>query len=392
MVGFDSFRGRLIAAMVLGGCRSEAVPVTVVPETTVDAQANANVEANANADAQANANADAQANANANVEANADANADVRANANAPRAGTCADGKSPHESCFPPRTNVRSTGTGEPAPPPPPNAFDKNGCLPSTLVTTGCCNPAENGPRFKGGQCCYSFCNGPCCGRPFLIEGAPRVAEVVGGGSDDVVANEWLQDALMEHASIAAFSRFVLQLIQLGAPADLVRDATTAATDEARHAELCFGLAKRFGAYRRPAPFPLGGAFGAWALDDVLEEVVVEGCIGETIAALTAMRQLEVARDREVRAALAIIAEDEAKHAELAWRFVTWALESGADAERLNGLFSRYAKAPRMLATAIDLDRLHAAGRLGAAERVDVAARAIAEVILPCAAQLTNRG
>jgi hypothetical protein len=47
----------------------------------------------------------------------------------------------------------------------------------------------------------------------------------------------------MEHASVAAFARFTLDLLALGAPADLVQSAQQALGDEIAHAELCFGLA-----------------------------------------------------------------------------------------------------------------------------------------------------
>jgi hypothetical protein len=57
--------------------------------------------------------------------------------------------------------------------------------------------------------------------------------------------------------------------------------------------------------------------------------VAREGCIDETAAALQVAEQLTVAQDPAVRAALAIIAEDEARHAELAWRMVAWAIRTG---------------------------------------------------------------
>ena len=56
----------------------------------------------------------------------------------------------------------------------------------------------------------------------------------------------------MEHASIAAFARFSLELLAFGAPPDLVEQAQAAMADETRHAKLCFALA---GAY---AERPIG--------------------------------------------------------------------------------------------------------------------------------------
>lgn len=72
-------------------------------------------------------------------------------------------------------------------------------------------------------------------GRPFRVAGHARVA--------DAVVKAWTTAARAEHASVASFARFTLQLLHLGAPADLVADAQQAGLDEVRHARLCFGVA-----------------------------------------------------------------------------------------------------------------------------------------------------
>jgi hypothetical protein len=196
-------------------------------------------------------------------------------------------------------------------------------------------------PYSVNGECCYAFTCG-CCGRPFMVEGTARQAVPARrpdwaelAPSDTTVApavaralrDAWLSDALLEHASIASFSRFALHLLALGAPPDLVAATHRAALDEVAHAEACFALASRFaGEALGPGPLPLGGALGSVTLAEATAAAVMEGCVGETIAALVASEQLAVAGDPAVRAALARIAEDEARHAELAWRFVGWAL------------------------------------------------------------------
>ncbi len=53
-------------------------------------------------------------------------------------------------------------------------------------------------------------------------------------------------------------------------------------------------------------------------------ENAVEGCVYETWAALSAAHQARHARDGEVRRAFAVIAADEARHAELAWTIDAW--------------------------------------------------------------------
>jgi hypothetical protein len=69
-------------------------------------------------------------------------------------------------------------------------------------------------------------------------------------------------------------------------------------------------------------------------LADLAVRVARKGCVGETIAAVVAAARLEQARDPAERAELEVIAADDARHAELAWRTVLWAIRRGGDAVR----------------------------------------------------------
>jgi hypothetical protein len=67
--------------------------------------------------------------------------------------------------------------------------------------------------------------------------------------------------ALLEHASVASFARFSLQLMAAGAPASLVEAAHRAALDEIEHARLTFRLASRYeGRALGPGPLPVDGS------------------------------------------------------------------------------------------------------------------------------------
>jgi hypothetical protein len=144
------------------------------------------------------------------------------------------------------------------------------------------------------------------------------------------VVRGWVEQGLMEHASVAAFARFALQLASLGAPPELLLRTAEAMQDEVRHAQDCFALARRFsGLDVGPGPLAIDGALEAFDLASVVLGTISEGCIGETIAALEAAEVLEHCDDPATREVLARIARDEARHAELAWRFVAWALASG---------------------------------------------------------------
>src|SRR4051812_37235819 len=110
------------------------------------------------------------------------------------------------------------------------------------------------------------------------------------------LADHWSEVALLEHASIASFSVFALQLLAVGAPASLVEGAHRAALDEGEHAKLAFRLASRYaGEPLAPGPLPLGDI--AVALGSDLEALATstarEGCVGETVGAVEARAALE---------------------------------------------------------------------------------------------------
>jgi hypothetical protein len=148
----------------------------------------------------------------------------------------------------------------------------------------------------------------------------------VAGAARGELAQLWLADALDEHASIAAFARFSLELLALGAPPDLLARTHQAALDEVDHARLAFALAGRFGGEPvGPAAMgPLAVATGD--VRAIVAATVRDGCLGETAAAAVAARERDACELPAVRAVLARIADDERRHAELAWRFVAWAI------------------------------------------------------------------
>jgi hypothetical protein len=145
----------------------------------------------------------------------------------------------------------------------------------------------------------------------------------------------------MEHASIAAFARFSLQLLSLGAPPELVDACTRALADETAHTRLCFGIASAYAGHALgPGPLDVSGSLELTSLADIVDLVIAEGCFGETSAALQALEAGAAARDPAICAAYARIAVDEERHAELAFHFVRWALRRDpiAVSERLRAV------------------------------------------------------
>ncbi len=298
---------------------------------------------------------------------------------------------------------------------PPPDGTAPFDCPAASEVEDGCCNAATKGPFAEGGLCCYWWCPGACCGRAFTVGGEARVAEVVSrqgwlASSEHrpiahldeptraALAEAWLADAQMEHASVASFARFTLELLALGAPSDLVEASQRASMDEVEHARLCFGIASRFaGRAMGPAPLAMEGAMRGGSLAESAAWAVEEGCIGETIAAMTAHAQRDVAEDEGVRAALDRIADDEERHAMFAWRFVAWALTTG-DASVHAAVMSAFSRVQCYLQRdadeanegEINTALYHRYGRLTRAEADQAARSALRDVIEPCVRLLTG--
>jgi len=210
------------------------------------------------------------------------------------------------------------------------------------------------GPNPESEDCCYKvrvegdlLCGQD--GRPLYVgdEQAPRLAALQAGAAwladmrgfaqvrrpEDPALSEqlrgyWLNCARYEHASVAAFARVGLQLMSLGAPAELLRATQEAIADEVRHAQLCFGLAAAYGAPATQAgPLSIAGCIATGMdLEATLREAIVAGALGEGAAALEALDGARTCDDPVVRAVLLRIAEDEQRHALLAYQTVQWAL------------------------------------------------------------------
>jgi len=221
-------------------------------------------------------------------------------------------------------------------------------------------------------------------GRTWLSEQVPQ--DMLGGPDDNqrrLLAEAWLGDAQMEHASVAAFARAALELMAVGAPPELLAGCAEAGADEVRHAQMCFALAAAYGGVAlEPGPLapvlPRAGGLVALACDTFRE-----GCVGETIAALTALRSRRGCAAPAVDAALSAIAEDETRHAELAWATVAWAIDVGglevAEAVRVVAAELR-AAAFVDEPTPVEPD-LRRFGRLGPLDRIDTRRAAWTQIL-----------
>lgn len=240
------------------------------------------------------------------------------------------------------------------------DGFSFHPMMQGRLMTSVTKEARENGDPAD--TCCYHWFE-YCSGRPLLDGETMVLAELQPGATwccdpeevaappdrpDDRIADHvrerlgelWVEDARMEHAAIAAFMRATLELMAMAAPSELLGDIQVAAQDEVVHAQRCFGLAARFsGEPREPGTLPtLAPRVGDVAAEAdwvrLAVDTFVEGCVGETIAALVARRSMRRCEDPATLRTLELIVEDEGQHAGLAWRTITWILEEGAGEHR----------------------------------------------------------
>lgn len=127
--------------------------------------------------------------------------------------------------------------------------------------------------------------------------------------------------AELEAASVVSFRTLADELTAHGAPDALVARARSAARDERRHTRLMGDLARRYGA---TPPRPTVRRRGVRPLREVAVENATEGCVRETFGALLATWQSSHAGDAEIARAMERIADDETRHAELAWAIAAW--------------------------------------------------------------------
>jgi hypothetical protein len=242
-------------------------------------------------------------------------------------------------------------------------------------------------------------------GRPFIVQGEPRLAPSAHSGewshpgvSPDIrslspdtrarLAARWTHVGLMEHASIAAFARFTMHLLAIGAPPDLVLASQSATADETEHARLAFALASAYACRDiGPGALAIDGSLDRFDVDGLAAMLVREGCLGETIAAVEALEGAACARDPVVRDVLARIADDETRHAGLAWRALAWLIANGrVDCSRV------YAHLMNAIseATAVtdDDDDMSTFGVIGGARRSELVDHAIAQIVCPFAEAL----
>ena len=285
-------------------------------------------------------------------------------------------------------------------------------------TTTDACRTAEDCPGDAYDiQCAVDYGNDQfacltsncAIGRPLMVDGSARATRAtervdwrnaeltpnLDGLSPEIVAalaSRWQDVAAMEHASVASFARFTLQLMALGAPADLLADTQRAASDEVEHARMAYAVASTYaGRSIGPDALDLADVRIETDRDTVLRGLIEEACVGEAIGVAEALAYADAAEDPTIAALLTRVADEEQRHAALAWRALRWMLH-GANERTLGIAREAFERATQNMrrepVVRGPVAREH--GLWSAAQIASVRRHALDEVVLPCARALLD--
>lgn len=198
--------------------------------------------------------------------------------------------------------------------------------------------------------CCYNWREKAPGGRPLVLggvawfvrpllatlhepsEASPLAAlELPPESERPRLARHFLEQAALEHASVASFLRARRLLAWHGAPRELLERYRAASLEEQAHADSCLGIARRYGApalgfpeLELPAPAPT-------TLQELAYATLTEGLEPEASAALALHRVGMAARCPALARVLLQIAQDELGHARLALDTLGWCRRRGVD-------------------------------------------------------------
>jgi hypothetical protein len=215
------------------------------------------------------------------------------------------------------------------------------------------------------------------------------------------LCRHWEMVARLEHSSVASFARVVLELMALGAPADLLLDTQSAAYDEVIHAQLALDVVSALrGEQVSFGPFPADQLSLRTDRDEILVSLIEEACLGEVLGVVEAGEELammqseggpEVLCERLTR-----VITDESRHAALAWRTFAWLLDGDqpSSVERARrcdlALHTLLSATVRLINVDVEHEMaleqvasLNAVGLLSRSARTELRLQGLREVIIP---------
>ena len=212
---------------------------------------------------------------------------------------------------------------------------------------------------------------------------------------DPAVAHAWKEIGLAAHRAVSAHAEFAAQLLRLSAPLHLLHGAARAMLEESALAQRCLALADP----KAPSeillpPAPEAPARSAARRDT--EEVDVSaivlatlrrGCIAATVDCVCTREALEYCQDASSREVLTQLGCVRAREAQLAWRFLAWALRSSqrdlADHVRVT-ILTALRTPPKAAPPGVRERQLLRHGLLSSPQRAAIEQRVLREIVVPC--------
>lgn len=175
-------------------------------------------------------------------------------------------------------------------------------------------------------------------GRPFNTDNVQHYVAPMTQGTEQPgtrSAEHFEKMARLEHASVASFAVFSLQLLACGAPMSLVEDAHRAALDETKHTRMAMEMSRRAGADagRDFAPFDRTLVI---KVEPCIRELALstlrEACLAETASALMLFYDAASHAEGTLENRMLLeIGHDEMRHAVLGWKTLRWCLSAAGE-------------------------------------------------------------
>ena len=222
-------------------------------------------------------------------------------------------------------------------------------------------------------------------------EGSSGAAEPL----DPAVAHAWTEIGLAAHRSVSAHAEFAAQLLRLSAPLSLLHGAARAMLEESALAQRCLALADpdtESDVLLTPAPEAPARSAPRRDAEEVDVSAVVlatlrRGCIAATVDCVCAREALEHCRDAKSREVLSQLGCTRAREAQLAWRFLAWALRSAqhdlADQVRVT-ILTALRTQPKRVSPGVQERQLLRHGLLSSPQRAAIEQRVLRDIIVPC--------
>ena len=167
--------------------------------------------------------------------------------------------------------------------------------------------------------------SGVIVGRPLLVDGVSHTAALTEPApADDELVRTLRRAAEGEHAAIATFARTLCELMALGAPLELITRTQQALADELRHTTMTLAQLARLGDGAHAfGPLPEATASLHRSVGELMADVSL-GAASERAAVDEARADAARCTDPQLREFFSTIADDEARHAQLAEDTVAW--------------------------------------------------------------------